>query len=337
MSGRPAPPALLDEDALALRFAELLEPPRPPLVLGLGDDAAVLRLDPGEDLVWTVDALEEDVDFRREWLDAGGIGSRAVAATLSDIAAMGGRPLAVLLALASADPEPAAELLELFTGAARAAGRWGAVVAGGDVGRRRAGTGVYVTALGAVPHGEAWTRGGARPGDELWVTGRLGLARAGLRLLRELGKERATREAPDAVSRFLDPFPRLDEAAWLRDRVPVRACIDLSDGLARDLPRLCAASGVGARLDGAAVRSVSAEGGASGVREALLGGEDFELLLALPPGALRGAGSEFVRRFGLPLTRVGETLRERRITIRGPAGEEPLPAGGWDHLARDAD
>ncbi|MFN2433667.1 MAG: thiamine-phosphate kinase [Gemmatimonadota bacterium] len=324
-----------DEDVLTRAFAAIAPlPPEGVLLLGIGDDAAVLRPLPGEDLVWTVDSLEEGIDFERAWLDLEEAGGRAVGAALSDLAAMGARPLALLLALGSASEEAGRELLTLFRGAASAGERFGAAVAGGDLTHRERGAAVTVTALGAVPAGAAIRRSGARAGDELWVTGTLGAAAAGLRLLRSHGRARAAAEDPGAVERFVRPVPRLREGAWLLERSAVRAALDLSDGLARDLARLCAASRVGARLDEDALRRVAHRRDADGLRDALHGGEDFELLLAVAPGVAAGVAEDFRARFDLPLTRVGHFVSGSGVTVRGPSGEGPLPPEGFDPLAR---
>lgn len=316
-SGRPGP-----RDSLAAG-----------LVLGIGDDAAVLRPEPHEDLVWTLDALEEGVDFRRSWLSPGEVGQRAVAVTLSDLAAMAARPVAVLLALGTAGPDRAGELLGLFRGAAAAARRFGVPLAGGDVTRRAAGVGAVVTALGATPRARALRRDGARPGDELWVTGRLGQATAGRRLLERLGRERAWRRDHASVSAFVRPTPRLAEALWLRERGELHAGIDLSDGIGRDLTRLCAASGVGAQLDAADLPRQAR--GAAGLRDALYGGEDFELLVAAAPSSLDPLAEEFHERFGVGLTRIGQVTPRSpgaAVLLRTARGTKPVEPRGWDHL-----
>ncbi|HEY7529046.1 MAG TPA: thiamine-phosphate kinase [Gemmatimonadota bacterium] len=313
-------------------FREIAGPPSGTLLLGIGDDAAVLRPLPGEDLVWTVDALEEEVDFRREWLRPEEVGARAVAVTLSDLAGMAARPLAGLLVLGSAAPRPARELGALFRGAAAAARRWGAAVAGGDLTRRRWGAGIAVTALGAVPRAQGLRRSTAWPGDEIWVTGTPGLAARGLRLLGSRGRRRAEAEAPEAFARYVRPTPRLDEAGWLAARAGITAGIDLSDGLALDLGRLCAASRLGAVLDEALVREASAEPWDPDLRGALEGGDDYELLLTAPPGALGPLAAEFERAFRVPIRRVGETVAEAGLRIGGRGGTRPLARGGWDHL-----
>lgn len=320
-----------DEDSLTARFRELAGAPGPGIALGMGDDASVLTATPGGDLVWTVDVLEEDVDFRRAWLTLEEVGGRAVGAALSDLAAMSARPWAVLLALGSAATDPAPELLALFRGAAAAAARFGASVAGGDLTRRTAGVGVAVTALGTLPAGTSLTRAGALAGDELWVTGEPGRAARGLGLLERLGRAAAEAADPAAVAAWVAPVPRLAEAEWLRERARPHAAIDLSDGLARDLARLCVASRVGARLEAAAFEAEDE----TALQRMLTGGEDFELLLAGHPGVLKDVAADFTRDFGLAIRRVGEVTAGDGIVLRGGDGSErALDPEGWDHVAK---
>jgi thiamine-monophosphate kinase len=324
---------LAPEDLLTRCFAQLAGPPAGELVVGIGHDCAVLRPAGGEDLVWSVDSQEEGLDFRREWSTAEEIGARAVAVALSDVAAAGGRPLAVLLSLASGEPDPADELQRLFEGALGQVTRWGGRLAGGDLSRRQTGISVTVSVLGAVPRGAAVLRSGALAGDELWVTGIPGLAATGRRVLEKLGRPAAERDYRPAVERFLRPEPRLEQASWLRERVSVHAALDLSDGLGRDLPRLCAASGVGARLDVAALTTLVRGSEGLDLDDALYGGDDYELLLAVPAGSVAGLAGEFSGAFGLQLTRVGEILREPALILSGPDGDRPLVPAGWDNVA----
>ena len=327
-----AAPAPAEEDDLTALFREVAGPPSGTLLLGIGDDAALLRPPAGEDLVWTVDALEEGVDFRREWLRPDEVGGRAVAVALSDLAGMAARPLAVLFVLGSAAPNPARELTALFRGAAAAARRWGAAVAGGDITRRRSGAGISVTALGAVPRAQGLRRSTAWPGDEVWVTGTLGLAARGLRLLAARGRRRAERDAPEAFARYALPVPRIAEASWLLGRGELTGGMDLSDGLGRDLVRLCAASRLGATLDEERVRAAAAEPWDPDLGGALHGGDDYELLLTAPAGALAPLAAEFEGEFRVPLRRVGDMEAEPGVRLAGSGGTRPLEPGGWDHL-----
>jgi thiamine-monophosphate kinase len=217
------------------------------LLLGIGDDCAVYRPKPGEDLLFTADQSLQDVHFRAA-CPAAKIGERALARALSDIAAMGGEPRFCLISLAA--PRDPAWIKAFFRGLLRMAQRTGVALAGGDL---ASGDRVYcdVTICGAVERGKALRRDGARPGDSLWVSGRLGRP----------------------WERRIEP--RLELGRELLGRAT--ACIDLSDGLALDLHRLAKASGVAAQID----RLPLARGAT--VERALHGGEDYELLFTLPP------------------------------------------------------
>ncbi len=296
-----------------------------PLAEGIGDDAAVFVPPAGEQLVVTTDASVEDVHFRASWLTAEEIGARAAAAAFSDIAAMGARALAVLIALEL----PVAwlpMLAGLGTGIAGVVRESNARIIGGNITRADK-LALTLTVLGASDR--PVHRRGAEPGDALWVTGQLGGPGMALAsLLRD--------ETPTAAhrARFAAPTPRLREGAWLA-AVGAHAMIDLSDGLAADAAHLASASGVECELW---TESVPCLDGVS-IEQALAGGEEYELLVATAPD-LDADG--FARRFGVPLTRIG-TVRSctdgvsPRVVLRAREGDtEPvrvdLPAG-HDHLS----
>ncbi|MEY2669657.1 MAG: hypothetical protein RJA59_2295, partial [Pseudomonadota bacterium] len=286
------------------------------------DDAAILRPPPGEDLVATVDAVVEGIHFTRRFRPEE-IGWKALAVNLSDLAAMGARPLWALLALSTPRGADPARLVRIGRGVAACAGRHGLSVVGGNVTAARE-LSLSVTVLGAVRRGRALLRSGGRPGDLLVVSGTLGDAALGIR--------------PGAAPRLRDrqrrPVPRL---ALGRGAVGIaRAAIDLSDGLLQDLGHLCAASGVGARVEverlplSAAYRAATRRSREPAVA-ALSGGEDYELLLAVPPArlaALRVAAA----RARTPVTVVGAL--EARSGIRVVKGGRLLPPAppGHDHL-----
>ncbi len=290
--------------------------------VGIGDDAAVLRPPPGEDLVATVDAVVEGVHFTRRFLPEE-IGWKALAVNLSDLAAMGARPLWALVALATPPGADPAWLTRIGRGIAACARRHGLSVVGGNVTAARQ-LSLSVTVLGSVGRGRALLRSGGRPGDLLVVSGTLGDAALGIR----------PRAAPPLRARQRRPVPRL---ALGRGAVGIaRAAIDLSDGLLQDLGHLCADSGVGARVEverlplSAAYRAATRRSGEPAVA-ALSGGEDYELLLAVPPArleALRGVA----RRSRTPVTVVG--VLEARAGIRVVKGGRLLRPGraGHDHL-----
>jgi thiamine-monophosphate kinase len=263
------------------------------LAKGVGDDAAVFSPPPGEQLVFSTDASVEDVHFRAAWLSPEEIGARATTAALSDLAAMGARALAVLVALevpVSWQPH----VLALADGIGRVVEQANATIIGGNMTRGER-LSVTLTVIGATDR--PVYRRGARVGDALWVTGRLGGPRHAL----EAWIAGAT-PAPDARARFAAPVARLREGAWLA-AVGARAMIDISDGLWADAGHLAAASGVQCELWLAALPTI----GAGTPLDALSSGEEYELLVATDPD-LDADG--FARRFGVPLTRVGVVRAE---------------------------
>jgi len=284
---------------------------------GIGDDAAVLAIPAGERLVVSTDASVENVHFRREWMTAEEIGGRAAAAALSDLAAMGATPRGLLLALNI--PELwRPELEPLARGVGTVAASAGCPIIGGNV--SAAGElSLTITVLGSVV--QPLTRSGARDGDIIFVTGRLGGSGAALRALLAGEKPAVAHRA-----RFVAPVPRLREARWLAEH-GARAAIDISDGLVADASHLARASGVSLSLDERAVPCVS---GVS-VEDALASGEEYELLVAVPPASDIRA-DEFEREFGLPLTAIGVVSAPgaSAVTLRG---SRAVGSRGHDHLS----
>ena len=291
-------------------------------MVGPGDDAAVLRPAPGEDLVATVDAVVEGVHFERRTPRAD-VGWKALAVNLSDLAAMGARPFAALVALGLPRGTPTAEVREVARGLGACARAYRTPVAGGNVTRADV-LSVTVTVLGAVQEGRAVLRAGARPGDLVAVTGTLGEAALGL----------APRAAAPLVRRQRRPEPRIRAGLALAGFA--RAAIDVSDGLVQDLGHLCRASRVGARI-GVADLPLSAAYRRAASRladpyaAALGGGEDYELVVALPPAALQAAQAAAARA-RTPLTVVGRFTRGRGVRVVGARGEPLAAPAGHDHL-----
>ncbi len=293
--------------------------------VGPGDDAAVLA-GPGGDRVVTTDALVEGVHFKRAWLSWGDLAARAVAVNVSDLAAMGAEPTTLLLSLVG----PAEAFGEAFArGLSGACRRYGLVLVGGNVSRSPGPIVVSVTAEGRVPEdGRPLLRSGARPDDDLWVSGPLGLAALGLRALQH---DRAA-EVPRAVEAFLRPRPRLalgQELSRLAAQDRVHAAMDLSDGLAADLPRLCLASGVGAQVRASGIPGPGQVPDWAGepMDLVLSGGEDYELLVAAPPEA-RSALRD------LEMHPIGQALPERAVLRWEDGDGRPLvAAAGWDHYS----
>lgn len=303
--------------------------------IGIGDDAAVLRPSPGMDWVVTQDALVEDVHFRRRWMDAESLGWKTMAVSLSDLAAMGAEPRAAFLTLALPEGSDADWVRGLARGVARCLARYGARLAGGDTVRSPDRIFVDGVLMGEVPQEGAIRRDSARVGDRLLVTGYLGGAALGLRLVEggqnpeEVAAATVTdadREASRrARARLLRPQPRVEAGVAVRHVATAMA--DLSDGLAGAVTALCEASGVGATLDAShlpvdpAVRTHGPALGLDPVSLAVWGGEDYELLLAVPSGT-----PERLPRFlgEVRWTEIGEVVGagEGRTLLRNGVREE---------------
>ena len=321
-------------DLIRAMLAELPDPaPEARVRIGPGDDCAVLEAG-GDPWAVTVDMSVEDVHFRRAWLDPEEIGWRASTGALSDLAAVAAEPVAVLVALAMPVPDASPEWVKAVTrGAAAAASSVGAVVVGGDLTRSSGPVVIDVAALGRAPH--PVLREGSRPGDDLWVTGLLGAAGAAVRAW-----ESGTSPLEAHRRAFARPVPRVAEARWLAGTGAVRTLVDLSDGLAGDTGHLAAASRCGAVLDEAAIPVApgvadAAGGWAEGLRIALSAGEDYELCLAVEPGGLTMAASEFQARFGIPLTRVGRIVEGDGVLLERADGSGVCGLdGGYSHFGK---
>ena len=289
------------------------------VVLGIGDDAALLRPRPREDVAVTTDALVEDVHFRWRAIDPRTLGRRALAVNLSDLAAMGARPLGCLFALAAPPALELARVDAVVRGLVAEGRLHGCPLVGGNVTRARE-TSLTLTVVGAVRRGRALRRDAARPGDRLCVTGVFGAA-ALARLAAERGRGGRLRRVPR---------PRLAAGAALTRLPAAGACIDVSDGLLADLGHLLAASGVEAALEPGRIprpRGFAAACERRGLDPedlVLRGGEDYELLFTVRPGA--PAAGVLARRLGCPVTEIGRIVSRRPGRAVHPAG------GGWTHF-----
>lgn len=308
------------------------------LIRGIGDDAAVIRQRAGFDTVVTADLLVEDVDFRlvRGWSSPRDLGHKALAVSLSDVAAMGARPRFCLLSVGVPRMRwRGAFLEEFYEGVRSLAEAHGVVIIGGDTSRTPERVVVDSIVLGEVRSGRAVPRSGARSGDQIFVTGSLGGAAAGLKIL----ESRAVRKSktPGLVARQLRPTPRVEWGAMLGERKLAGAMIDLSDGLSSDLAHVCRESGVGARIDAASLPldpllESTGVAHADALSHALDGGEDFELLFTVSERDARRLPDELD---GVRVTRIGEVTRERgkvRLVHKGRA--RLLRPGGFEHFAR---
>jgi len=289
------------------------------LQVGIGDDCAVLRLPRGHEALVTTDFNLENVHFRRAWHPPDSVGHRCLARGLSDIAAMGGEPMAAFLSLAL-PPDVEQRWVDEFTkGLIRLAQRFRIPLAGGDTAQSPRGILADIVVLGAVPAGKAVLRSGARAGDLIYVTGRLGGAAAVLEQLRDGKKVR-----PKDFPAHFYPSPRLEVGRYLREHGLATAMIDISDGLSADLNHICEASRAGARIEAS---RVSIGDNVRDLALALHGGDDYELLFTAArkrrvPGKIAG----------IAVTCIGEIVRGRGMKIVQDGREKKLTPGGWQHF-----
>ena len=314
----------------------------PAVRTGIGDDCAVIEVD-GATLLLTIDAFVEDVHFRREFASPRVLGSRAAAAALSDIAAMGGEATALLVTAALGPTWSPADAREIAAGIAARASAAGAAVIGGDTTGSPGPLFLDIAVLGRIPAGgRAVLRTGAQAGDVLAVTGTPGEAGLGLRhLLGELAL--APDEAARVVARHLDPTPRLREGRLLAGCAEVHAMIDISDGLGQDAGHLARAAGLTVVLDpdmpcDPALVRLRARNPRDWTAAALGGGEDYELALALTPAAIKEISARLLKETGTRLTAVG------RFEAPGPDGPSVrlrdgtrVDGLGWEHFAQGED
>lgn len=308
----------------------------------IGNDVAWLP--EGGPWAWTVDTLVEGVHFRFDWLDPAAVGHRALAASLSDLAAAGSTPAGALVTAAGPAGTLADGLEALYEGMAALARRSGCPVLGGDLSRAEGPLHVTVTAIGRVVGGESLGRGGARPGDVVWVTGELGAPAAAVAALERgagAGDPAAVERvrAGGAYPRLAYPEPRTREIAWLLERRRPSASIDLSDGLSGDAGHVAAASAARILIDPArlpvhpAAARLADDLGGDALAWALHGGEEFELLLTAPEGAFEPLAADFEAAFGIRLTPIGRVERGSGVFVRDASGERPLEPRSWDHFA----
>jgi thiamine-monophosphate kinase len=301
----------------AIRKRALGQKARGILHLGIGDDCAVLRPQPGRDLTITTDMSLEGVHFRRDWHPPDSVGHRCLARGLSDLAAMGARPEAAFLSLAMPANLTGAWMDGFFEGFFRLAKEAGVALAGGDLAKASQVT-ADIVLVGSVPKGKALLRSKARAGDVIYVTGTLGGSAAGLAALAK------GRKVVESANPQLYPQPRLVAGHKLLRLAT--AAIDVSDGLSTDLNHLCEESGLGAEID---LEDLPVDARAT-LEQALHGGEDYELLFTAAPRTPVPAelGGVAVHAIG-QMTKRGRGARMVLVDGRKRIG---LKAGGWEHF-----
>jgi len=328
-----------NEDLIVRRIAHSFPPSRSQTVrqflsLGIGDDAALFRPKPGHETILTCDWSLEGTHFFREKHPPDSVGWKCLARAVSDIAAMGGAPRCFLLSLALPETHTGRWLSLFLGGLRRASRKFRCALAGGDTTRRNEIL-INVAVVGEVRSGSALLRSTARPGDFLYVSGRLGEAELGLQIVRR-GQGAASKNNL-LIRKHLYPEPRLALGQWLVKKGLATALMDLSDGLSSDLSRLCAASAVGARLEKAKIPRIPApwaavKHGCDPMQLALHAGDDYELLFAVPPSKAKLIPETFR---GLRLTAIGRITRERQLTLLEENGRaRQLLPRGWDPFRR---
>ncbi len=328
---------ILSEDALIARIREIFSAARGRRLLNeIGDDVALWQPSRSHRSVITTDASIEGVHFRRDMMSLHDAGYRAMAANISDIAAAGGRAVLATLTLGLPQETPADDALAICRGVAACAQAFDVQIAGGDLTRAQA-IAISITVVGEVRPTHFKGRGGARPGDILAVTGALGAAAAGLRIAdrRDVALDAQRSKALDAFRR---PQARLAQGRWLAASRNVHAMMDLSDGIAADVPRLCERSACGAAIDNVpvspAAENIAQLDGIDAATLALCGGEDYELLAAVAPRAFDYLAARFRARFGTELIRIGQIRRGSGVVLVRGGVEQPLPAG-FDHFSQN--
>jgi len=297
------------------------------LICGIGEDGAILRPPAGQELLVTTDFTLEGVHFRSDWHSPEVVGHRCLTRGLSDIAAMGGEPLAVFLSLALSPDLAQSWANGFLKGLLKLAKRFHVPLAGGDTGQSPGGVLADIVVLGAVPRNKALLLSGARPGDRVYVTGFLGGSAATLSLLQQ-GRKLRERDYPQHFS----PTPRVEIGRVLREKKLATAMIDISDGLSIDLAHLCEESGVGAQAEEAAIplAQIGVTASAATLPDALHGGDDYELLFTA-----RSHQRVPARIAGIPITRIGSITRERRLVLLGRDGvPRKLLPRGWEHFRK---
>jgi thiamine-monophosphate kinase len=354
------------ERELVARIQRHLAPPPDWLLVGIGDDAAVVEPERNRVEVLTVDAIVEGVHFDRAFVPPDAIGHRALAVNLSDLAAMGAAPRLALLSMVLPPDLPLDDFDGIAAGFARLATRYGVHVAGGNLTRSPGPLVIDVTLAGTVKRRQALTRAGALPGDDLYLSGPIGSAAAGLVLLQEEHRRQSAVSSHAAASggglktadfelktddsrltaAYLRPEPRVRLGMLLSRNRATSACMDLSDGLADAVHRIAEASGVGATIDAdalpieAGARACFDARGLDAITTSITAGDDYELLLAVRPRAHRRL-SAAAHLAGAVLTKIGRCQREPDVILQRSAGaavdRAPLPQGYSHFRPSDAE
>ena len=325
----------LSEDEIVEHLIKRYADAHPALKKGIGDDAAVW-LPAGAREFWlaTTDMLVEEIDFRREWITPGDLGRKSIAVNLSDLGAMGAKPRFFTISLGIPSNTTKRWIREFYDGLTSCGGENGAILVGGDLSGAEKIT-ISITAFGESENRKVLYRSGGRPGDLLYVTGKLGKSAAGLRLLQQGITRSRSGARREALRAHRTPDPRCAVGQWLAQSGNARCMIDVSDGLSTDLSRMCAASGTDAEIfaEKIPVFAESALWRCDPLELALSGGEDYELLFAAPRSKKRfwenlPSGFPSVTHIGIMLEGSGKVWISDAEKKR-----RPLPVEGFDHFS----
>ncbi len=296
------------------------------VITGIGDDCSILRIPANHEMLVTTDFSLEGVHFRRDWHPPESVGHRCLARGLSDIAAMGGEPVAAFLSLALPPKLPQRRADGFLQGLLNLANQFRVKLAGGDTSASPNGILADIIVVGSVPKGKAILRSGARPGDRIYVTGELGGSAAVLNLLNSKLKKQLR---PTQYPSHFFPIPRIDVGRILRERGIASSMIDISDGLSTDLSHLCEESGVGGEVRQEAIPKASIGKPAQEVDIdfALHGGEDYELLFTARRGTRVPA-----KIAGVKITEIGRITRSTRRILIANGSQTDFKPRGWEHF-----
>jgi thiamine-monophosphate kinase len=328
----------IGEFGLIARIQQILPPAtHPDLILGIGDDTAVIRQDDQRVILITCDIQIQNQHFRLKHTPPYQLGRRAMAVNLSDIAAMGGQPTFALVSLGLPKSFPGGDFDALFQGLRDELAQFSALIIGGNLSHSEKDLIIDITLMGEACAGQFITRSGARPGDRIFVTGEPGAAGAGLILLEKFGTAFPA-EFTRLVEKHRRPIPRIEAGQRIAQSGQATAMIDVSDGLAGDLSHLCTMSQVGAEICenqlplAQDIQAVATLAGKPALEIVLHSGEDYELLFTLkadtPEAMLRSMAHET----GVTLTEIGKIIPESGFFIRSANQRTPLSPTGWDHF-----
>jgi thiamine-monophosphate kinase len=328
------------EEELVELLRSVLGDPGERIRTPLGDDAAVIVTSSGTDLVFTTDSYVRGIHFPADRGSFCEIGHRAMGGALSDIAAMGARPVAALVSIGLPAVPDSSDFESLYKGLNQCARRNGCTVVGGETVRTEKDFVITIGVLGEVKKDTALTRSGAKMGDLIYVSGQLGRGRAALRCLETgCGGESMLKNMHDV---FFEPRPRIAEAEYIKDNINVTSMIDISDGLSTDLHHIAAESGVGAVVFEGMLpvakeaREVSKVLGEDPIEYVLDGGEDYELLFTVHTEVDDSIQKQFNSRFDLEVTFIGEVLESGVYIEKPDRVRNFLVPGGFDHLKRSS-